>query len=104
MSMLGRRKHSRYLLAEPIEGSVRVREDVTIELLGEREIVILSPEACRPDEHVSLEISGPGRRRVSARVTESRPLVAEDGAIRHRVRLVASSVEADVADVAEAGR
>jgi hypothetical protein len=90
MSMLGRRKHSRYLLARPIDAIVRVRDEVLIELLDERELVVLGPEACRPDEQVSLEIPDRVHTRVHARVAESRPVVAEDGAIRHRMRLVVS--------------
>jgi hypothetical protein len=78
---------------------MRVRDEVTIESLGEREIVVLSTTACRPDEVVSLEIPGGGRHHISARVADSRPLVAEDGGIRHRLTLVPGS-----AAVAEGGR
>jgi hypothetical protein len=91
MSMLGRRKHSRYLLAQPIDGNVRLRDEVMIEAIDEHEITVLAAEACRPDERVSLEIPGGSRSRVHARVADSRPEVAEDGAIRHRIRLVPSS-------------
>jgi hypothetical protein len=101
MSMLGRRKHSRYLLAQPIEGSVMVRDEVTIETLGEREIVVLSPESCRPEERVSLEIPGRARHRVHATVAESRPFVAEDGAIRHRLKLVPSGEDSGERTVTE---
>ena len=104
MSMLGRRKHLRYLLAQPIEGSVRVRDEVMIESLDEREIVVLSPEACQPDERISLEIPGGGLSRVQATVAESRPVVVDDGAIRHRVRLVPISPEDAATDVMEEGR
>ena len=104
MSLLGRRKHSRYLLAQPIEGNVRVRDEVTIESRDEREIVVLAPEACRPDELVALELLASGRYRVSAKVVESRPVVAEDGAIRHRVRLVPSTTDAEMPGVTEDGR
>jgi len=104
MSFLGRRKHSRYLLAHPVEGNVRVRDEVMIESFDEREIVVLAAESCRPDEHVGLEIVGDGHHRVSATVVESRPVVAEDGAIRHRVRLVPAGTKATEEVAGEKGR
>jgi hypothetical protein len=91
MSILGRRRHSRFLLAQPVEGHLRVREDVAIEEWNNTEVVILSPEPCGADELLTLEISGAIRRRLSVRVLESRPAVVADGAIRHRLRL---SIEA----------
>ena len=87
MTILGRRKHSRFLLAQPVEGSLRVREDVAIEELTDGEVVILSPEPFRPDERLTLEIPGDSRRRLSVRVRESRPAVVADGPVRHRLRL-----------------
>ena len=87
MSILGRRKHSRFLLAQPVDGHLRVREEVAIEQLNDDEVVILSPEPCRSDEHLALEIPGVSRRRLNVRVRESRPAVVADGAIRHRLRL-----------------
>ena len=85
--MLGRRKHTRFLLAEPIDGSLRLSEEVAVVRWDEEEVVVLSPEPLRPRERVTLEIPGDVRRRTSARVSESRPEVAGDGAIRHRVVL-----------------
>jgi hypothetical protein len=87
MSILGRRKHSRFLLAQPVDGHLRVREEVAIEEWNDTEVVILSPEPCRADEHLTIEIAGASRRRLSVRVLESRPAVVADGAIRHRLRL-----------------
>ena len=85
--MLGRRRHSRFLLAQPVEGNLRVREEVTIESLTDREAVILSCEPCRASERFTLEVPGPVPRRVNVLVVECRPAVASDGAIRHRCRL-----------------
>ena len=93
--MLGRRKHSRLLLVEPVDGSLRVREEVAIEHWSEEEVVVLSPEPCRADERFSLEIPGHARRPVNVRVSESRPAVTDDGSIRHRLRLV---IEGDAAE------
>ena len=87
MSILGRRKHSRFLLAQPVEGHLRVREEVAIEEWNDSEVVILSPEPGRTDEHLTLEIPGGNRRRLNVRVRESRPAVVADGAIRHRLKL-----------------
>ncbi len=87
MTLLGRRKHPRFLLAQPVEGNLRVREEVAIEEMTEREAVILSPEPVPTDERLTLEIPGDLFRRVNVRVSECRPAVADDGAIRHRCRL-----------------
>lgn len=84
---LGRRKHSRYLLAQPVDGSLRIREEVVLEALDDREAVVLSPEPCQRDEQLTLEVPGPPRQRVNVRVSESRPAVVSDGVIRHRLRL-----------------
>jgi len=87
MTMLGRRRHSRFLLAQPVEGNLRVREEVAIESLTEHEAVILSSEPCRASERLTLEVPGPVHRRLSVLVEECRPAVAGDGAIRHRCRM-----------------
>jgi len=87
MTMLGRRKHSRFLLAQPVEASFRVREEVAIEEWHEGEVVVLSPEPGRADERLTLEIPGDRHRRLSVKVRESRPAVVADGPIRHRLRL-----------------
>lgn len=96
MTLLGRRKHSRFQLSQPIEGSLRVREEVAIEEWNESGLVILSPEPCRADERLTLEIPGNGRYRVNVRVRESRPAVVADGPIRHRLKLSVEGREADV--------
>jgi hypothetical protein len=100
MTELGRRKHSRFLLAQPIEGSVRLCEEVDVEELNEREMIILSPQPCRVDERLAVEIPDDARARMQVRVSECGPAVAGDGSIRHRIRL---AIERDGADVARAG-
>ena len=87
MTILGRRKHSRFLLAQPIEGNLRVRDEVAIEEWTEDEMVILSPEPCRADERLTIELPGGSRRRLIVKVRESRPAVVADGPVRHRLRL-----------------
>ena len=97
MTILGRRRHSRFLLVQPVEGSLRVREEVAIEALSEDEAVVLSPEPCRSDERLTLEIPGNPPRRVGVRVTECRPMVENDGGIRHRLRLTIVNEDAKTA-------
>jgi hypothetical protein len=87
VTTFGRRKHSRFLLAQPVEGNLRVREEVTIEEWTDGEVVILSPEPCRAEERLTLEVPGGVRRRFSVKVRESRPAVVRDGPILHRLRL-----------------
>jgi len=104
MNMLGRRRHSRFQLAQPVEGNLRVREEVAIESLTEREAVILSSEPCRASERFTLEVSGPVHRRLNVMVAECRPAVAADGAIRHRCRLSVDGHEPEPAGSEGCGR
>ena len=85
--MLGRRRHPRFILAEPIEASLRVRDEVAVQSWSDHEVVVLSPEPLRPEERATLEVHNGARRRVNVRVAESRPEIAVDGAIRHRLVL-----------------
>ena len=94
--MLGRRRHTRFSLAEPIEGTVQIREDIAVERWNDDEIVVLSPEPCRVQERLRLEFGG-APRRIDARVLESRPAVVDDGLIRHRLRLAIERKEPESA-------
>jgi hypothetical protein len=85
--MTPRRRHARYLLTEPIEGSLRVREEVAIESWDDREIVVLSSTPSRPEDTLTLELPGVDPRHVVVKVAESRPVVAPDGSLRHRLLL-----------------
>ena len=97
--MLGRRKHLRLLKVEPVDGSLRVREEVAIEHWSEEEIVVLSPVPCPAEERLTLEIPGNLRLRVDVRVSESRPAVTDDGSIRHRLRLVIEGNAAETVSI-----
>jgi hypothetical protein len=90
--MTGRRRHPRYLLTKPFDGDLRLREEVSVEHWGEQIVVVISSAPCRRSERLTLEVPGDGRRRVNVVVTESRPIVAPDGAIRHRVSLAVTPV------------
>jgi hypothetical protein len=97
--MLGRRKHVRFLLSEPVTASLRLREEVTIERWDQDEVVVLSPEPIKPEERLTLEIPGQSHRRVHVRVLDSRPAVVDDTAIRHRLRLGIDQPAAEVAHI-----
>ena len=96
--MLGRRKHSRYLLAKPVDGSLRIREEVAVEEWQGNELVIMSPEPGHPQERLRIEFPVGSRRHVNVRVIECRPVVLEDEAIRHRLRLLVESDRAEEVD------
>jgi hypothetical protein len=86
--MTGRRRHSRYLLTEPLDGHLRVREDVSIERWTDREVIVESTVPVRTDETLTLEVPGPAPRQFQVRLAESHVMVQPDGALRHRLRLV----------------
>jgi hypothetical protein len=86
-TMTGRRRHARYLLAEPIDGRLRVREEVAIERWDARELVVLSSTPSHQDDVLTFELPGVAPRHVLVKVISSKPIVAADGSLRHRVRL-----------------
>jgi hypothetical protein len=86
--MLGRRKHTRFLLSLPINGSLRVRDNIVVEEWNDCEMVVLSDEPCRVGERVTVEIPDGARRNVIGCVSVCRPAIDGDGAMRHRIGLV----------------
>lgn len=85
--MTGRRRQARYLLAQPLDGSLRVREEVAIEEWDGNDIVVLSTAPSRPAERLTLELPGIDPRHIEVTVADSRPIVAPDGTLRHRLHL-----------------
>jgi hypothetical protein len=85
--MTGRRRYPRFQLAAPLEGSLRVREEVAIEHWGLDEIELDSAVPCGAGEELVLEVPGNGVGQFLVTVLDSRPFVSEEGAIRHRVRM-----------------
>jgi hypothetical protein len=85
--MLGRRRHSRFQLAVPADGSLRVREDVLVETWNGREAVVLSSGPARTEERFRLELPERPGDEVTVRVLDSRPEMSDDGPIRYRLRL-----------------
>lgn len=85
--MTNRRRHARYQLTEPIDGSMRVREEVAIESWDDRQVVVLSSTPSRPEDMLTLELPGVDPRHVVVKVAQSKPIVAPDGSLRHRLLL-----------------
>jgi hypothetical protein len=85
--MTGRRRHPRYLLNQPSVGTLRVREEVSIEGIDQGEVVVLSGVPYRPGEIMHLELPTLPPRRLTVRVEESRPVMVPDEGVRHRLRL-----------------
>jgi hypothetical protein len=77
-----------------------VRDEVAIEALTEDEVVIVAAEPYRVEERYTLELVGELHGRMSVKVSECRPQVTRDGAIRHRCRL---SVEKYGSDTVRGG-
>jgi len=91
--MLGRRAHPRFHLSKPVDGCLRLREDVAIKHWNGEEMVVLSPAPCRVEESLTLEIPGDAQRRLNVKVSDSRPEVTRDGSIRYRLRLLVKGLE-----------
>ncbi len=89
--MTGRRRDSRFLLGEPMDGTLRVREEVVIERWDDTEIVVLCSAPSRAAEKLRLEVAGGPPRQLDVSVLESRPVVSSDGSLRHRLRLAVRS-------------
>ena len=81
--MLGRRSHERFSVAPPVEGTLRVFQDVLIHRSHEGDLIAFAREAGVVGELLALDEAGEG---TIVRVVESRPVVME-GAVRHRLRL-----------------
>jgi hypothetical protein len=85
--MTGRRRFPRFLLAAPVDASLRVREEVSIESWSRGEIEAISTTPCPTNEAVTLELAGDGGDRVSVAVRECRPFVTDGGLLRYRLRM-----------------
>jgi len=85
--MFGRRSHSRFTISPASEGLLRVLNDVVVQQSEDNELIAISREPGVVGEVLGVQImSRHGTMHTAARITESRPLVA-DGAVRHRLRL-----------------
>ena len=84
--MLGRRSHERFSVAPPLEGTLRVFQDVLIHRSREGDLVAIARDAGVVGELLALDEAGVDAEEMIVRVVESRPVVME-GAVRHRLRL-----------------
>jgi hypothetical protein len=85
--MNGRRRHPRFLVPEPIEALLRVREEVAVKTWNPRGVEVLSPTPCRRGERLMLEVGGSAGASVGAVVRESHVAVGPGGALRYRLLL-----------------
>jgi hypothetical protein len=85
--MSGRRSHTRFLVASPWSGVVRMLRDAVVDRSEGDELLAITHTAAVIGEELSLDLMGAGQNvAVKVRVIESRPVIVE-GTVRHRVRL-----------------
>lgn len=85
--MPGRRRDTRFVLAAPWEGSLRVPGDVTVERWNEDQVWVVSSSPAYRDELLTLELIGAGPPVAArVRVIDSAP-VLRDGVVRHQLQL-----------------
>ena len=85
--MSGRRSHSRFAVATPWNGTIRVLRDVLVNRSSGDELMAISHNAAITGEEMSLGLVAAGASLdLRVRVLESRPVII-DGNVRHRIRL-----------------
>ncbi len=84
--MNGRRRHERFLVSARWAGTLQVREEVTIDHVGETELTLISSAPAEPGARFALEIADPAPAVLAVRVVGSEP-VNNDGRLGHRLRL-----------------
>jgi hypothetical protein len=87
--MFGRRSHSRFTIDPASDGLLRILSDVVVQQSQDQELIAISREPGVVGDLVAVQImTRHGVVRTSVRIAESRPVIT-DGAVRHRLRLVA---------------
>lgn len=85
--MFGRRSHARFTISPASDGLLRILNDVVLQQSTGSELIAISREPGVVGDVLAVQIMGvQGTTHTVARITESRPLIAE-GAVRHRLRL-----------------
>ena len=85
--MSGRRSHSRFVVANPWDGAVRVLRDVVVDRTDRNELLAVSHAPGVTGEEMTLDLMGGGVvLALQVKVIESRPIIV-DGSVRHRIRL-----------------
>jgi hypothetical protein len=96
--MFGRRSHLRFIVNPASDGVLRIVNDVVVQETGNRELFAISRDPGIVGEVLDVQImTRQGTLRTTARIAESRPLVA-DGAVRHRLRLERMSDQVEHSD------
>ena len=84
--MLGRRSYERFSLVPPVEGTLRIFQDVVLHQ-GHEGLVAYGREAGVVGEVLAVDdAQAHVEAGLMVRVVESRPVIVQ-GAVRHRVRL-----------------
>jgi hypothetical protein len=97
VTMRDRRQEIRFLLNQPLEGTLDVFDDVVVERYVNEEMTVLASMAARPNDVLIVDrvaTGSAGTSRVRVRVTESGPAVV-DGRLRHRLTLRADRSPVD---------
>lgn len=92
--MSGRRSHTRFVVASPWSGVIRVLRDAVVNRTDRNEFLAITHTAAVAGEELSLDfMSGGQNLKTKVQVIESRPVMI-DGAVRHRVRLALPALPA----------
>ena len=82
--MSGRRRHDRFEIADPWDGSLRLLREVVLGTAAGGGVTVISHTAAAVDEVMRLDVRGRTATAFRVKVTDSRP-VAQDGSVRHAV-------------------
>ena len=90
--MLGRRSYERFSLVPPVEGTLRIFQDVVLERGQDGDLVAYGREAGIVGEVLAIDdAQAHVKAGLMVRVVESRPVIVQ-GAVRHRLRLEPAEV------------
>jgi hypothetical protein len=93
--MSGRRSHTRFTVASPWGGVLRVLRDAVVNRNEAKELLAVTHAAAVTGEELTLDLMSDGQTvAIKVRVLESRPVMV-DGAVRHRVRLALPTAAAE---------
>jgi hypothetical protein len=85
--MSGRRSHTRFAVAKPWNGVIRVLRDAVVNRTEREELLAITLATAVAGEELSLDLLSGGQNvAIKVQVIESRPVIV-DGALRHRLRL-----------------
>jgi hypothetical protein len=82
--MSGRRRHDRFEIADPWDGSLRLLREVVLGTPADDGVTVISHTAAAIDEVMRLDVRGRTATAFHVKVTDSRP-VTYGGSVRHAV-------------------